>query len=586
MRRTTETRVARAAGSVPWTALDGLAVLGALVLAWAVVRMPILTPDVWWHLATGRLILADGIPQTDPFSWALAGSDWFLHEWLADVLLMRLHETAGLLGIVTLRSVLVVVAFLVAYRLARLHAGTLLSLALLAPAAWATQRNWLDRPQLWTFVFLPLAVWLLENARQGGVTRRTFVLVPLLMVAWANLHGGFMIGLAVIGLWTAAVLVQGWHAARAGASTQDRRGGRADVAVNDAENDAENDAAPAPRRWFLLLALAVLATLATPNLVDGLLYPLRYLGSGLSATVNEERVGQIDSNYARLHLLLLVSLLTLFVVRVRRVALPHLAVGLLLAAISMPRLGGFSLPFAAERHAPLFLLVGTPILVWQLYALLGQRLPSFDLGALRRPLAWGTAGVAIAVAVTLCAAQWPRDGSAAARLLPGRYPVAATEWLQRNSLPQRMVNPYRWGGWFLFHLWPQYSVSIDSRGDLYGSERIRESEFLWAIPSGGSARVQELLDRDAIDLVVWQLLTLDFGDLQLSPLADWLLQSPEWRLVFWDRPNPQTPNHPAGTTGVFLREHARNEASLKAYPAVQLPRLPGRRRHFGFAPQR
>jgi len=74
--------------------------------------------------------------------------------------------------------------------------------------------------------------------------------------------------------------------------------------------------------------------------------------------------------------------------------------------------------------------------------------------------------------------------------------------------------------------------------------------------------------------------------LQLTPLADWLLQSPEWRLVFWDPPDPRHPDHPAGTTGVFLREHPRNAASLAAHPPARLPRLPGPRRSFGFPPRR
>jgi hypothetical protein len=559
--------------------LDALAILGAGVLAVAVVRMPILTPDVWWHLAAGRLILTDGMPQVDPFSWALSGADWFLHEWLADVLLLRIYEAWGLLGIATLRSILMVTAFLIAYRLARLHAGTLSSLALLAPSAWATQRNWLDRPQLWTFAFLPLLLCLLEDARRRGVRRATFLSVPLLMVAWANLHGGFMVGLVVVGVWCGAVLLKSRRRAPGGAS---RPGKRVDVPPG-----VDGTAIPtAPRRWLLLGALVVAAALVTPNGHNGLLYPLRYIGSGLSESLNEERVGQLDSNYAWVHLLLVGTLLLLFVVRARRVALPHVAVGLLLAAMSLPLLGDFALPFAAERHAPLFLLAGVPILLWQLQALLPQRTVAWPRLAWRPQVVWAVAGLVAAAGLCLCLWQWPRDGSPAARLLPGRYPVAATEWLQNNTLPQRMVNPYRWGGWLLFHLWPQHSVSIDSRGDLYGVERIRESEFLHAFAPSSAARVQQILDRDAVDLVVWHLLTLDFGALQLSPLADWLLQSPEWRLVFWDQPDRRYPDHPSGTTGVFLREHRRNAAILQAHPVARLPPLPGQRRQFGFPPQR
>jgi hypothetical protein len=547
-----------------WNALDALAVVGAAVLAVAVARMPILTPDVWWHLATGRLILADGIPRTDPFSWTVGGADWFLHEWLADVVSMRVVASSGLLGLVTFRSLLIVAAFGLAYRLARRHAGSLLCLLLLVPAAWATHRNWLDRPQLWTFVLLPLLVSLLETARQDAVPRRVLVLVPMLMLAWANLHGAFMIGLAVTIVWMLGALAQ-----------------QRLQPVSPVTPGSSGSA----RRWLLLVLMAVAATLATPNGIDGLLYPLRYVGSGLSESLIEERVGHLDSGYAWIHLVFVAGLLAMFVLRARRLIWSHALLGVLLAVLSMPRLGSVELPFAAERHAPLFLLVGVPLLCWQVHAALARRaLPGSD--ASRSRLAWGVTGALALVAVLVAILQWPRDGSPEARLLPGRYPVRATAWIQNTTLPERLLNPYRWGGWLLYHLYPQHTVSIDSRGDLYGIERIRESQLLQRMPPGSQAQVERILERDQVDLVVWPLLTLDFGPLQLTPLADYLLQSPAWRLIYWDPPDRRHPDHPAGTTGVFLRQHPRNEAVLQQHPAARLPRLPGPRRSFGFPPSR
>src|SRR4030095_14563130 len=64
------------------SALAILPVLGGLWLATAVARFPVVTPDVWWHLATGRLVATAGIPHADPFSWTLDGRAWTVHEWL------------------------------------------------------------------------------------------------------------------------------------------------------------------------------------------------------------------------------------------------------------------------------------------------------------------------------------------------------------------------------------------------------------------------------------------------------------------------------------------------------------------------
>jgi hypothetical protein len=517
----------------------------------AAARLPVLTPDVWWHLATGRWIATSGIPHQDPFSYTLAGRAWMVHEWLADVGLHALHTGTGLLGLVLVRALLLVAGFAVAYRAARLHAPTLLALAPIAAAAWASQRNWLDRPQLWSFVLAPLAVLLLERDRRGG--GRVAWLLPFVFALWVNLHGAFMLGLALVMGWAAA---SAWTARRGGAVEQ-----------------------RAARRLFVVAGLCVAATLVNPNGLDGALYPLRYVGSGLRHTIQEERPGALQGPYAAVHFALLAALVATLMLRGRRTPAPHAVAALVLAWLSMPRLGGLALPLAAERHAPLLLFAGTPILAWQLAALAGE-------GGRRRAARWGDAGrtapawtaalVLLAFALWQGARSLPRDGSPEARLLPGRFPAAAADWLATQRLPGPLVNPYRWGGYLLWRLWPEYSVWIDSRGDLYGADRLQEDELLYRMPPGAEAAVPRLLERYDANLIVWYFLTLDFGPLQVHPLTRWLLSREDWRLVFLDGPDPRRPRAPSATTAVFLRVHPRNAALLDRLPPVRLPAgLPG-----------
>ena len=48
--------------------------------------IPLKDPDLFWHLANGRLILSsDSIPRSDPFSFTMYGKEWICHEWLSDV---------------------------------------------------------------------------------------------------------------------------------------------------------------------------------------------------------------------------------------------------------------------------------------------------------------------------------------------------------------------------------------------------------------------------------------------------------------------------------------------------------------------
>ena len=540
---------AAASGGGSRTALELLAAPFVVGLVVAVARLPILTPDVWWHLATGRLVTDTGIPHSDPFSYTLVGARWIPHEWLADVLLHGIYAGGGLLGVVLARAVLMAGAFAAAYAAARLSTGPVLALAVLLPAAYASQRNWLDRPQLWSYVFAAALLWMLERARRRP--SRALYLLPLVFVVWVNLHGGFMFGLGMLGLWTVGQVWE-WRRRRSAA------------------------AAAAARQFGCVLGLCLVATLVNPNGLAGAVYPLRYVNAGLGATLQEEQPGQLDSPHAWVHAGLVLLLWGLLLVR-RRAPVAHVGLGLVLGWISMPRLGGAALPFAAERHAPLFLLLGTPLLAWQLGAWLQARVRPWDVW--RRKLASRTAWVVTSVGaglVTLALlTALPRDGNPEARLLPGRYPEDAATWLRQAQLPGHLLNPYRWGGYLLFTLFPPTQVWIDSRGDLYGAARLREYELLHHAPPGSEAAVRELLQRYDANVIVWPLVTPDFGAPRVAPLTEFLLRSPqEWRLVFYDRPDARRPQRPAAVSAVFLREHPRNAAWLAQYPAQRLPRLP------------
>ncbi len=541
----------RKQGSPPATAprgaVDVLVFPALAALVAAASRVPILTPDVWWHLATGRFIAAHGIPHTDPFSYTLAGQRWTAHEWLADLGLHGVHANAGLLGVVLARGLLVGAAFAGAYAIARLQAGPMLALGLLVPAAFASQRNWLDRPQLASYLLVTLVLWLLERQRRRPGPSALFL--PLLFALWVNLHGGFMLGLGMVLLWAAGATGV-WMRTRSAAS------------------------ALAARRFTLLAGACALATRVNPNGLEGALYPLHYVRAGLALTVQEERPGQLDSAYAWVHLGLVLCLWAFLLLR-RRSAFAPAVLALVLGWISMPRLGGVALPFAAERHAPLFLLLGTPLLAWQLASL--RRVQALE-GFCRRRTASRRSRLVVAASAALALAAlvpaFPRDGSPEARLLPGRYPVAAAQWLAAQRLPGHLVNPYRWGGYLAFTLYPETQVWIDSRGDLYGAARLQEYDLLHYAPRGSDNAVRALLDRYDANVVIWQLLTLDFGPLQVHPLTEFLLRSGEWRLVFYDGPDPSHPERPSAVSAVFLREHPRNAAVLARHPPLRLPRLP------------
>lgn len=516
------------------SALALAAVLGGAFLFAGAARVPVLTPDVWWHLATGRYIASNGFPRQDPFSYTLADRDWTAHEWLADRAMYAVFARSGPGGVVAVRAALVVLAFAAAYGWARRRGTRIVSLALIAIAAYASQRNWIDRPQLCSFVFLPVVLHALDRHRSGARWVGLWFL-PIVFLLWVNVHGGFLLGFGLVLL----ALLSRW------------------VERRDPKHC---------RELAIVVALSAAATLANPNGLNGAVYPLRYVGSGLRATIAEEQAGSLDSPFAYAHFGLVLILGVTLAGRWRRIALEQKVAALVLAWISMPRLGGFELPFAAERHAPLFLVGAVPIAAQEITAWAGDGWRRFEdglEGATRGGAVWVGSLVLVAYTGWEIARGLPRDSN---RILPGRFPEAATRWLAQAELPGHLVNPYRWGGYLAFHLWPEYRVWIDSRGDLYGAERLAEEELLYRMPAGDETAAQALLDHYDANVVVWYLLTLDFGDLRLHPFARWMLERPEWRLVFYDAADAARPGAPWATTAVFLREHERNAVFLQRYP--------------------
>jgi hypothetical protein len=64
---------------------------------------PLDDPDVWWHVRTGRLILASGIPRREPWAYTALGRRWVPTAWLSDVLFSLVRSAGGWRGVVVLR---------------------------------------------------------------------------------------------------------------------------------------------------------------------------------------------------------------------------------------------------------------------------------------------------------------------------------------------------------------------------------------------------------------------------------------------------------------------------------------------------
>jgi hypothetical protein len=194
-------------------------------------------PDLWGHLRFGRDALAGGrLPITDPYSFT-QDVPWINHEWLSEVVQAIAYRGAGVLGIVVLKVVVLGAAFVLLTRhtvaISDEHRWWLLAAGIVGVAPGALTM----RPQLWTFLFVPL-LWHALNRR------RWLAAIPVIFAVWANLHGGWIVGAGVGGLWLVGRAIDQWAAvSKPVVSGFSRTSPRVPISARDGdEGDSRNPA--------------------------------------------------------------------------------------------------------------------------------------------------------------------------------------------------------------------------------------------------------------------------------------------------------------------------------------------------------
>src|ERR1700746_3522352 len=170
-------------------------------------------PDTYLHITVGRWILTHGaVPHRGIFSATMAEAPWGDHSWLGEVLLAGVFDTFGWAGLVAVTCLCAAVAVAILLRrlldsLLPVHAmiATALAVILVIPHVLA-------RPHIFTLPILVAWVAALVQARSEDQAPAPWL--ALLMALWANLHGGFLLGLGLAALLAAEamLLAPDWRA--------------------------------------------------------------------------------------------------------------------------------------------------------------------------------------------------------------------------------------------------------------------------------------------------------------------------------------------------------------------------------------
>lgn len=402
--------------------------------------------DMYWQIAVGQSIIDHhAFPVTDSYSFTKLGVPWISSSWLAQVLYAAAYAMAGWAGPVILASLGVAAAFALlvhglSQRFAASHAILVAMIAVLL-----SLHHFLARPHVLAMPVMVAWVYGLVSASDRSKAP-SFWLLPLI-VLWANLHGGFVLGLALVAPFALDAL---WNA------------------------EASQRKALA-LRWAAFGVCAVAASCITPYGWNSLLAARQILDlGGALALIGEWQ----PADFSSLGLFEICLLASLAAVLWRGIVLTPTRILLVLGFLHMA--------LSHSRNIEVFALL-VPLVLASPVSL--QLRPSGVMSAASKASFAGVVAMILLVSMT----TWAFVANHTYTPVAAQTPTDAVNILQARKAERILHNP-GFGGYLITKGIP---VFIDGRAELYGEKFVVNT--LHALDLKNAGEFLGLLDSYKID---------------------------------------------------------------------------------------
>jgi hypothetical protein len=503
----------RPEGVTPSMKLAPVAVAAALaVLALALAVTPISNNDIWLHLKTGSLILERGsVPSVEEYTFSVAGRPLVDHEWLAQVLFAVADDVGGIQALTGLKVILTAAILLLTFLACGSTFGAGIGSGGWSLVASATAASGMGlllathlslRPHLFSLILIGIySLVLARMDRDAGTGGRGMLMILIfLQILWANLHGGFILGIVLVGLHLAG---EAWIQRSL------------------------------PRSSALPLVLGVAA------LVNPYGFKLYELVGAFSEPAFREFILEWQHPFGPpfamttlfwVYLVWLVLAGTGAVIRNSRGDRKWLVI-----------FAGFALLSATSvRHISLLAVVTAPLVAVALGEVLriassklsrGKLLPGkLSSGAFRPGLGvgWAAAAIPLGLAWIIGTSGVPW---VTGQLKPGgiaigeSMPVEAARFMESRQLQGRVFTSLGFGAYVTYSSWPRLKTYVDSRLEVFGGEFLRR--YNDAVHNPGVFRSVERNTPFDFALLSWRLQPV-------TGAVGALTSDPDWELIYFD----------------------------------------------------
>lgn len=452
--------------------------------------------DLPRHIRSGNLILQTrNVATTDIFSFRTTGHPSFPHEWLSQVLFAAVYNWLGLDGIVLLTALVLMLTWGIVFRLATHRSNSLFaSLLLIALGTAAAQIHVLPRPHIFTYLLTAIWLTLLERINQNKT--RSWWVLPLVMLLWVNLHGMFVLGMLLWGIYLVGDFLD--HPSRNWFASQKTKS--------------------------LLLAggLSLLATFLSPS-GPGIWEAIVSLGSNSYITSKIPEYQSADFHLPETWPFLIILVLTMIGLARSRERISWKDT-LLVAAFT-------GMALYTSRMIPLFAIAVAPSAAKVSADWIRKEYARSKLLAVEENISKTNAdanGLVWVFGIVLIAGMLLRSGGTidpqgrGNSFDPRFFPVEAVAWLEAHPQQGRMFNEFDWGGYLLLRLWPTQQIFMDGHTHIYGEALTREYERVITLDEGW----EDILETYDVDWVIMR---------QNSPLVRALSTLENWEVAYEDK---------------------------------------------------
>ena len=477
--------------------------------------------DTGYHIKTGEYILDTGkVPRVDIYSFITPPLKWTAHEWLAETIMAMIYRTSGLTGVVVFFATLLATTHWLLYAVLRTKSNDIILCTIITILATLTaSSHWLARPHLFSLPLLLIWYHLLDQFQYNDKSNLKYL--PILMLLWVNLHGGFMLGIVLLIIYLFGNLI---------------------YSLTDSPANALRYRAKA-KSLSLIALLVIAACIINPVGVEIFWFPFRVTSDRF---IMDWVIEFMSPNFHQD-----LPFKYMFITVIAALALTRSRLNLIEAALLI--LVSYMALYSV-RHVLVFAIIVAPIML-KMSSDITENLPKWlsEFYQARRKVfadldgqLVGKLWPAVALVVVLGLALL---GRLRVNFNDKIFPVAAVEFLKGEKLSGNMFNNDEFGDYVIFSAWPQYKVFTDGRSDMYGEKH--GSPYLKV--AGVQPGWKEVLNRYDISWIFFQTQTA---------LSAALLDTPEWHPIYSDK-----------VATIFVRNTAEQQPLITKYPSVSVQLL-------------